>query len=323
MSTVLQKAPSSAPSTEEVNVRVEVTPQVAAMARTAGALVVAQSYEVDCPEVAQALSNDMRSWAKRIDQIEAMKKDLLGPVKKALDDMREKLSGWFDPAVAELRQARELGAQKLLAWQKAEDARVAEENRKRDEEARRVRQEAERKAAEERAKAEEAARIERERAAAAEDERKRAEDAAAAARAAGDAEAAREADKIAKEKAAEAAKAAEKERQALENGAARAQTAEVIAAASAPAPVVEAPKIAGVSVKETWVAELAPGETEDSAKLKICKAIAEGRIDLLAVLSVDTGARGPLNGLARAQKGLFSVPGYKAVKSTSLSGARK
>lgn len=309
---------------ERIELAVAVTPEVRQAIAGAGALAVAQAYEIDCPEVAQALADERKAWAKRIDRLEAMKKDLIAPAKQALEAMKERLSKWFDAPLADLTAARELAEQKLLAWQKQEQARVAAENAAREAEARRVRQEAEKKAAEARAKAEQSARIEREKAAAAEAERRKAEEDAARARAEGNAKAAAEADRIAKAKAAEVAAATEKENAAIENGIARAQEAQLQAAAQASAaPVAAVAKIAGQAVKETWLAELQPGVSIDEAKKQICAAIAAGRTDLLALIEVDTAPRGALNKLAAALKGAMSVPGYIARASQSLAGARK
>jgi single-strand DNA-binding protein len=203
MSAVLQEPIDLQP--ERLEIAVEVTPAVRQATASAGALAVAQSYELDCPEVAQSLADERRAWAARIDRLEAMKKDLISPLKKALDDMRERLGKWFDPALADLNAARDLAGQKLLAWDEREKKRIAAENEAREAEARRVRQEAEKRAAEARAKADEEARIAREKAAQAEAARVRAAQEAEQARREGNAKAAAEADRKAKAAAAEVA----------------------------------------------------------------------------------------------------------------------
>lgn len=310
MSAVLQESNILDFQPEKLEVSVAVTPEIRKELGAGGALAVAQAYEIDCPEVAQALADERKAWAKRIDRLEAMKKDLLAPLKTALADMQGRLSKWFDPAMADLVAARELGEQKLLAWQQKEQARVAAENAAREAEARRVRQEAEAKAAAERARAEEQAReANRKAAEAAEAQRK--------ALAEGNARAAAAA-------AAEAAKQAEKAQAALENGEAKAQEAQMQAAAQvSAAPVATVAKIAGQSTKETWGAELQPGVTADQAKRLICEAIVAGRSDLLALIEVDTAPRGALNKLAAALKGAMNVPGYIARASQSIAGSRK
>lgn len=322
MSAVLQESVAE-PRDETIHVSIPVTAAVTALARPANAMAIAQSYEIDCADTAQSLANDLAEWGRRIDRIEAMKKDLLAPAKKALEELRARLGAWFDSPLADLVEAREVGKAKLLAWQQAEERRVAEENAKREAEARRIRQEAERKAAEERAKAEEAARAEREKARLAEEERAKAAAEADRLRREGDAKAAAEADRVAREKAAEAAKAEERERQAVENGAARAQAAQLQAAAATPAAVATVTAIKGTAMKDNWVAELAPGFTADGAKLEICRAIVAGRHDLLALIEVDTAPRGPLNKIAAALKSAFNIPGYRAVNKQSLASSRK
>lgn len=311
---------------EKVEISVLVTPEVQQALRGAGALAVAQAYDVDSPEMAQALSDERRMWAKRIDRLEAMKKDLIAPAKEALERMRERLAKWFDAPLQDLVQARELAGQKLLAWEKSEQERIARVKAAAEEEARRVRQEADAKAAVERAKAEEAARIEREKAAAAEAERQRQAAEAERLRKEGDQKAAAEADRKAKAAAAEAAKAQEKEQAALDNGAARAAQAQLEAAAqvSAAAPVAMVAKISGSALKDNWVAELKPGVTIEQALLMIVEAIVkENRRDLLALLELNFAPRGPLNKLAAAQKGVMNVPGFVAVNKQAIAGARK
>jgi uncharacterized membrane protein YqiK len=323
MSAVLQEPIDLQP--ERLEIAVEVTPAVRQATASAGALAVAQSYELDCPEVAQSLADERRAWAARIDRLEAMKKDLISPLKKALDDMRERLGKWFDPALADLNAARDLAGQKLLAWDEREKKRIAAENEAREAEARRVRQEAEKRAAEARAKADEEARIAREKAAQAEAARVRAAQEAEQARREGNAKAAAEADRKAKAAAAEVARAAETENAALENGAAKAEALQLEAAAATSAmPTVAATKIAGQSMKDNWIAELNPGVTLDHAKLLIVEAIVtEKRTDLLALLTVDTAPRGPLNKLAAALQKAMNVPGFVARNKPSLAGSRK
>jgi len=337
MSAVLQEAANDI-QPERVELSVAVTPEIRQVASISGALSVAQAYDVDCAEMAQALADERRLWAQKIDRIEAMKKDLMDPLKKAVEAMRLRFAKWFDPALADLTQARDLAGEKLLAWENAERARIARENAEREALARKLRQEAEQKAAQERAKAEEAARVEREKAAAAEEQRRQAAAEAERLRREGDAKAAAEADRRAKTAAAEAARAQEKEQAAIENGNAKAQESQMQAAtAVSAAPVVTATKISGQSMKDNWVAELRPGVTINQAKDMIVLAragveIVDGkpvfnpskmRPDLLALIEIDTAPRGPLNKLAAALKDAFSVPGFVAVNRQTLAGARK
>ena len=310
---------------EEFKASVLVTPEIQQAIRGTGALAVAQAYDVDCADMAQALADERKAWAKRIDRLEAMKKDLIQPAKEALEKMRERLSKWFDAPLQDLTAARDLAGQKLLTWEKSEQDRVAKERAVAEAEARKVRQEAEAKAAAERAKAEEMARVERDKAAAAEAERQRQIEEAEKQRREGNAKAAAEAERKAKAAAADAAKAQEKEQAAIENGAARAEQVQMEAAAqvSAAAPVAEVAKIAGQSLKDNWVAELKSGVSIEQATLAICKDIAGGRVDLIALVEVSLAPRGPLNKLAAALKGAMNVPGFVAVNRQTIAGARK
>jgi len=343
MSAVLEQSANEAafvePQDESLQIAVAVTPAIRQAASSTGALAVAQAWEIDSVDMAQALADERRSWAKRIDQIEAMKKDLFSPVKKAVEDMRAKLSTWFDAPLADLNAARDLAQTKLLAWQKSEEERVARAKAAAEAEARRIRQEAEKKAAEERAKAAELERQKNERArqeaeakAKAEAEARAAAERARLAREAGDKEAARiaaeeqrKAETEARSRAAAEAKATAEAEAAASNGAAKANELEAqgAAASSAVAPVVEVAKIAGQALKANWVAVLEDGVTEDQAKLKIVQAIAAGRSDLMPLLVLDTAPRGPLNKLAAALKEAMTVPGFKAKNIPSLAGSRK
>ena len=306
MSAVLQQPEVN----EELHVAVRMTPEVQREVAATGALAVAQAYDVDCAEMAQSLADDRRAWAKRIDRLEAMKKDLIAPAKEALEKMRERLARWFDAPLQDLTAARDLAGQKLLTWETAERERVAREKAVAEAEARRIRQEVEAKAAAERARAEEIAREARRKAEEAEAARRKAE-------AEGNARAAAAA-------AAAAARAQEQARAAIETGEARAQELQMRAAATATAPVSEPVKIDGQSVKDNWVAELRPGVTIDQAKELIVAAIpTQGRRDLLAHIHLDTAPRGSLNKLAAALKGAMDVPGFVAVNRQQLAGARK
>ena len=309
MSAVLEESIDIKP--ERVELLVEVTPEIRRAVHSTGALAIAQAWDIDGPEMAQALADKRKAWAKRIDQLEEMKADLFEPAKQALKQMRERLSRWFDAPLAELNAARDLAGQKLLAWQQAEEARVARERAAAEESARKIRQEAEARAAAERARAEQQAA-----------EKRRQEQEALAAQRKAEAEGNQRAAAAA---AAAAAKAAEQAQAAIENGYARAQEAQLQAAAAAsamPAPTVTA--ISGQSVKDQWLAVLQPGVTADEAKIRIIEAIVkEGRTDLLALIAIDTAARGPLNRLAAALKNAMNVPGYRAENHPTLAGARK
>ena len=284
-----------------------VTAEITKTIRSSGALAEAEVWMIDSADMAQLAANQRTDWAARIDQIKAMRADFLKPAKDIVDAATK----WFNPPIEDLEAGRKNLGDKLLAWDRAEKARIAEAQRIADEQARKIRQEAEAKAAQERAKAEAEAKAAREKQEAALAAQRKAE-------AEGNAAAAKKA-------AADAAKAGEKAAAALENGAAAAQEVQAAAAAQAAAVVVpEATKIAGSSVKANWVACLKDGVTSEDALLLICNAIvSEGRSDLLAILKIDDSARGPLNKLAAALKGAMRVPGYVARDVPTLAGARK
>jgi len=298
-------APQELP--KSLTVDLPVTGELVTTIRPAGAVAEAQEWVIDSADMAQLASNQRTAWASRIDQIKTIRADFLEPAKKII----EAATKWFNPPIEDLEAGRKILGDKLLEWDRAEKARVAEAQRAAEEQARKLRQEAEAKAAQERAKAEAAAKAAREKEEAAREAQRKAE-------AEGNAAAAK--------KAAEAAaKASAAAAAALENGEAAAQAAQASAAAQAASVVVpEVTKIAGSSVKSNWVAVLKDGMTEDDALLLICHAIVlEERSDLLPLLKIDTSARGPLNKLAAALKGAMRVPGYEARDMPTLSGARK
>ena len=320
MSAVLEQPVVDTP--ESLRIELPVTGELLTRIKPTGAVAVAHAYEIDSPEMAQLAANERTVWAKRIDAIKAMRKDFVEPAQTIL----ERAKKWFNPPIEDLEAGRELLGQKLLAWDQAEKVRVAREQAEREAVARRLRQEAAAKAAAELAKAEEVGRQARQAAAAAEAERARQAAEAERLRKEGDAKAAAEADRKAKAAAAEQAKQQEREQAAAQNGAATAGRIqlEAAAAASSQAPVQEVVKIAGQSTKENWVAVLNDGETEQTALVKIVTAIVmDKREDLLALLLIDTAAKGPLNRLAAAQKKHMRVPGYRAEDQPVLAGKRK
>ena len=143
MSAVLDQPKEAANEpTGEVHVAVTITPEMRRVVTTMGAFDLARSYEVDCPEIAQSLADERKGWAKAIDMIDAMKKDVLAPLKKAVKDTEERLDAWLGAKRADLQDARELAGQKLLTWDAQEKARLAREQAERDALARKVRQEA-------------------------------------------------------------------------------------------------------------------------------------------------------------------------------------
>ncbi len=266
-------------------------------------ITVAEAYVITDTESAQLAANELTNINKAIDKITALRKGFIQPAQQIMENAK----ALFNPAIQGYEASAALLKERLAGWQESERKRIALENAQREEEARRVRQEAERKAAEEEARAKQKAEEERRKAEAAEKQRQEAE-------AAGDTRAAAAA-------AAQVAGANERAQQALENGQAKASEAHLKAAtAVAAAPVAAPVKIAGVSSRERFVAELKPGITEDAAKALIVKAAAEGRTDLLAILEISDKA---LSQLARAQKQHMDVPGYVSVDRPIMAGSRK
>ena len=302
MSAVLERTEVLIDTPESLQVALPVTGELMQKIKLPGAVLVAEAYEIDSSDMAQLAANERTGWAKRIDDLKAMQRDFVEPARLIL----ERAKKWWNPPIADLEAGREILGKKLLEWDQKEKARIIAENTAREAIARKLRQEAEAKAAAERARAEEQAREARRKAEEAERERLRAE-AEGNARAAAAAAAAR-------------AKAEEAERAAIENGEARAQEAQLQAAAQvAAAPVAEPVKISGQALRDNWIAELLPGITEDQARALIV-AEAANRPELLGVLKLDTGA---VNKMAKALKGAMRVPGFAAQNRPLLAGARK
>lgn len=128
-----------------------------------------------------------------------------------------------------------------------------------------------------------------------------------------------EQDRIARELQVRADEQARKEREKLEAQASKAESkgkgerAEELReqAQSKLAPIVSsaAPKISGISTRETWKAEV-------TDKMAFVKHIIEARPDLIALVLIDQSA---LNAQARSLKDALNLPGVKAVKETILA----
>lgn len=300
MSAVMESE-SEAEVPKSLAVELPVTTELTTKIKPAGALALAQVWEIDSAEMAQAASDQRAEWAQQIDEIKKARADFLDPAKRIL----EAAARWFNPPIEDRESGRKVLGDKLLTWNEKEKARIAAERAQREEEARKARQKAEQEAAAARARAEEQAREERRRADEAEERRRQAE-------AEGNARAAAAA-------AAEAAKAKERAEAVVENANARAEQAHVEAAAMALAPKVVETKIHGSTVRENWVAVLRQGMSEDQAKALIVKAAATNP-QLLGLIDIDVSA---LNKLAKALKGAMDVPGYEAKDVPVLAGSRK
>lgn len=261
------------------------------LAQDEHALETARAYEIDSPTMADLANEELRGVKSRIKRLKELKEGFVAPAKQIL----ENAAALFNPALESLTAAEGVLKVALTNWTTEQERIAAEARRLAQEEQRRAQQEQERIAAVERAKAQEKAR-EQERIA------QEAENARLAAIEAGNA-------KEAAKQAALAASATEKALAVVENAEVKAMESQV--AVQAAASVIAAPqKIAGFSTRDSWSAELAPGETEAGAVTKIALAIASGRTELAGQLMRNTPSN---NQLAKALKGAFNVPGLVAV----------
>lgn len=282
---------------------------------SANAIVAeAESLEVDSLPMAEYANGFLRELKAKKTRIEQMHDDIVNPVKLALANAKK----WFTPSIDAHDQAERIVKGKLADFTRKEAERVAAERRAQEEAARQRREQAERDAAAAQARAAAAAAESRRKAAeAAEKERQ--------ALAAGNARAAAAA-------AAERAKQEEAERQKIAEGERKAAEAQLAAAAAPVVEVREAEKIAGFSMRSAWEAERTAPDDATAIRLiaeAICgvrvadsKAVLTGtqRHDLIALLKIDTAAA---NRLAKALKGSFNVPGFRAVdKPVPVSRAK-
>ncbi len=128
-----------------------------------------------------------------------------------------------------------------------------------------------------------------------------------------------EQERLARELQAKADADARKEREKLERRAAKAEAkgkedkAEELRDQAetqiAPKVTSAAPKLSGISRRETWKAEV----TDKEAFLRF---VVNQRPDLLPIVKIDSSA---LNGMARSLKGELDLPGVKVSKEASLA----
>lgn len=267
-----------------------------------GVIAIAESFEIDSPELAVAANNELRSIKERLTRIEALRKSFIAPAQQII----ENANALFNPAREALSRGESIIKQRLLDYQ-TEERRKAEEARRIAEEAeRKARQEAEAKSAAERAKAEQKAAETRRMAEEAEAARKRLEAEGKA--------------KQAAQAAADAAKLREQAAATIENAEVKAQQIQLAAAAAAPAAVVAAPvKLEGFSARDNWICEFAQGHDETSVKQKIAAAL-PARPELLALFKLDMSAAGKM---AKALKGAFNVPGLAARNDPIAASSRR
>lgn len=210
-----------------MSMQVTVTPpdSAAIVGPAQKALDLMKSLDIDSPELAEYVGGEVQKCSSMHRKLDDQRKAIVKP----LDEARQKIQELFRPALEILEQAKRIGGQKIVEYQRRVDEDRRRKQAEADAAARRERERLAREAAEAKAKAE----------AEAEELRKKAEAAAAAGRMA---EAGRlEAKANAKEEAGEA-KAMDMQAEA--------------AAIPTTVLVPEAPKIAGISSRENWDFEI-------------------------------------------------------------------
>ncbi len=293
------------PISKQLAVTLNMTPEVAAeLQQEQGALDLAKAYAITGTHEEKAyMAQEANKLLQRVKaSIKRLKEFRLGFVRPA-KEIIQNAEALFDPAITSLTEAETFLKDELLKFD-AECRRLADEaQRKRQEEERAARQKAEQEAAAVRAKAEAEAREKARQAAEAEQRRQTAEREGNA--------------KVAREEAAKKARLDEQEKAARENGDAKALEMELAASAAPTTTVVPEPvKLAGLSTRENWVAELEPGVDLDEAAIRVVEAITGipraqfKRSDLMAGLSIEMPV---FNKLAKAQKKNMNVPGLVAV----------
>lgn len=240
----------------------------------------AAALVIDSPEMKAVAASDLRSLQARLAAIEEQRTGIVKP----LNDVVKRVNDLFRSPAARLNDAVSIIKGKILAYDR-EQARIAEEARRRaEEEARKERERAAAAAAAAQAKAEKEARELRERAAAA----------AAAGR---EAEAAKLESKADSREEAGAEKAAELTMQA---------NAAVHVAAPPPPP-----KVAGLSTRKKW-----KGVVKDKAKFV---AFVAANPAFLHLLDVNETA---LNQFAASTKGAADMAGVTFFEDEILSSRR-
>ena len=124
MSAVIENPELPATLSVELSVTQDLTTKIA----PSGALALADVWDVDSSEMAQAASNQRTEWARQIDEIKNARADFLGPAKKIM----EAAAKWFNPAINDREAGRDLLGKKLLEWDKKEKARIAKEREDRE-----------------------------------------------------------------------------------------------------------------------------------------------------------------------------------------------
>lgn len=207
------------------------------------------------PDVTQALIGhppvikSAEDKQKRFDELQLIKGEIkrLDTDRKSFTDpiraVFEKIKARYDQTIDPLKLAEEVYKKSILAWDEAESARIAEENRKAREKA-----EADAKKEEDRLRKirEDQERVQREKAEAARKEAERLEKIAQTARS----------DKARKEAEEASAKKREEEAKAKAKADERAEQAKEISVAPVTAPVIQAQKTSGQSYRKKWFGEI-------------------------------------------------------------------
>lgn len=283
-----------------LSVNLTMTPELNnELQREAGSLAVAQAYVIDSPEMAQAANTELQQVKGRITRVKEQKAGFVEDAKRII----ARAEALFDPAINALVESEKFLKGGLLTYQQNEERKADEARRAQEAADRAARQKAEQEAAAARARAEEQAAAARKAAQDAEVKRQ-------AALAEGNARAAAAA-------AAEKAKQEEKANAAIQNGEAKAMEVEQIAAAAPSLVVVPQPqKLDGFSMRDNWIAELAPGVADEADLVPRLVAAITGvevkdfkRPDILALVAYESKAAGKL---AKALKGSMSIPGLVA-----------
>lgn len=278
-------------------------------------LVSIQNYETQANAMvlvtkddAQKASDFAGNMTQAIKRVEEVRKAIIAPAKKALDEYTLQANEYCKPTIYDMEQAKAVALVKIAEWQAKEQERINAENAERERKAREAAQKAEKEAAAVRAKEEEKRKQLEEEARIAEERRKKAEEK-------GDKKLAREQ----AEKAAKLAAEAINTEVNAEHTVAEIHT-KVGAAHPAPTPAKETTKIKGMATRDSWSAMMM-GFSEEEAKLTLIKAAATGdRPELAAFLNVNMTS---LNQTARALKKNFNVPGFKAVNNPKPVGAKR
>lgn len=256
-------------------------PDRAVLMRQANAsLEIAEVYVIDCPAMYEAAADDLKDIKTKAKELEDRRKAITGPLDKA----KKEVMDLFRDPMEVLTRAEAVLKRAMLTYQQDEERKRQEEQRRLEAQARQERAAMEAQAAAARAEAEaEAARL-----------REQAE----SERAAGNATAAEQL----LTQATETVEVATAEAAVIE------ATAEVI---PMPTATMAAAKASGISTRGTWKAEVMD-------KQALIAHVAANP-DLLDLLDINQSA---LNSLARALKANAKLPGVRVYEDKQIA-ARK